>query len=172
MPFCLTVDVHALFSYCKSIGTDRATCMHSPLNFNSVHGHQNILHLHFSMSLSCHGRLNNSGALCSSKGRMTASRWPRTSNRNYDQLRLTHTSRRPKVSVHKSAPRWSTMHPARWAPPTRVSRRLLLVQAAQNAVAFCKCEANPGLLTFRNFCSVSLCDGVVVVRGRGLKYSP
>lgn len=113
------------------------------------------------MPLYSYGCLTNSGAVCSSKGRVKASRWPTTSSRSSVQLRLTHTSRYPKVSVRKSAPRWNTMRPPGSAPPTRVPRRLLLVQAAQNAVAFCKCEANPGLLTFRNFCSVTLCDGGV-----------
>lgn len=140
--------------------------MHSPVNFNSVHAHQNTLRHHYFTSLSCHCHSNNSGALCSSQGRVTASRWPKTSNRSCVQLPHTHISRRPKVSVRKSAPRWNTMHPARWAPPTRLSRRLLLVQAAQNAVAFCKCEANPVLLTFRNFCSLFfLCDGFGVGGG-------
>lgn len=125
------------------------------------------------MPLYSYGCLTNSGAVCSSKGRVKASRWPRTSSRSSVQLRLTRTSRYPKVSVRKSAPRWNTMHSAGSAPPTRVPRRLLLVQAAQNAVAFCKCEANPGLLTFRNFCSVTLCDGWWGCKYECLlKYSP
>lgn len=53
----------------------------------------------------------------------------------------------------------ASAHPA---PPAWVPLGLLLVQAAQNAVAFRKCEANPGLLTFRNFCSVPFCDGMGV----------